>query len=351
VETLLLSVVIPIWNGEKHLPMLFTVLENQSVLNVENAEVILVDDGSTDNSAEKIKLLQQRYSNVRYIYQENAGQCVARNTGIEAARGEYLYMMDQDDVVVPNTLIPMTKVAKERDAEIIVFEYDILEPSEIDQKLNGETQREPHIVAETDGIGYFQISGAFCPRAQIWTNIYKREFLNHNRLRFVEYKVIFEDLIFNYDTVFVAKKVIMVDNLGYYWVQYPTSDSHQNSNIARVGEKRFNALYLCLYIVEAVNKLKDLVGKNHVCQLRKMLYIADYYHFFGWTYMLQYRLVDYQTAVEMYNKCVASGLIGRSRRWPDVYDDVSFKFKALYWLLSWKPILKLALRLRLKNRK
>jgi glycosyltransferase involved in cell wall biosynthesis len=113
------------------------VLDAQRVLDSDayqsNAEVILVDDGSTDNSAEIIRKFRDKYTNIRYVYQDNAGQASARNAGIDVATGQYIYMMDQDDVLIPNTLFPMVQCAVEHDAEILEF---IAQPTTPEAALN-----------------------------------------------------------------------------------------------------------------------------------------------------------------------------------------------------------------------
>jgi len=94
----LVSVVIPVYNGERYLADAI-----QSVLDqtYQNFEVIVVDDGSTDGSAEVAKRFGEA---IRYVHQANGGVCKARNTGIAAARGVYLAFLDQDDLWLPDKL-------------------------------------------------------------------------------------------------------------------------------------------------------------------------------------------------------------------------------------------------------
>ena len=93
----LVSVIIPIYNGEAYLSEAIESVINQTYSPIE---LIIVDDGSTDNSKE----IALSYSQVNYIYQENQGVAVARNTGIAKCQGEYIALLDQDDLWLPNKL-------------------------------------------------------------------------------------------------------------------------------------------------------------------------------------------------------------------------------------------------------
>jgi len=93
----LVSCVIPVYNGERYLAEAIASVLAQTYRPIE---LIVVDDGSTDGSAE----VARSYDEVRYIYQPNRGVAVARNVGVEAARGDFIAFLDQDDVWMPNKL-------------------------------------------------------------------------------------------------------------------------------------------------------------------------------------------------------------------------------------------------------
>ena len=93
----LISVVIPCFNHADFLPEAIGSVLTQ---NYPNFEVIVVDDGSTDNTPEIVR----RYPSVRYVYQENAGLSVARNTGLQHSRGGFLVLLDADDRLLPHAL-------------------------------------------------------------------------------------------------------------------------------------------------------------------------------------------------------------------------------------------------------
>ena len=96
-DTPLVSIIIPVYNGGQYLAKTLESIVSQ---DYHPFETIVVDDGSTDNSAN----VAQAYKNVRYIYQDNQGVPIARNTGIDAALGEFVAFSDQDDLWTANKL-------------------------------------------------------------------------------------------------------------------------------------------------------------------------------------------------------------------------------------------------------
>lgn len=93
----LVSVIVPVYNGERYLACALQSIFDQ---DYHPFEVIVIDDGSTDNSAE----IAQSYKEIHYIYQPNQGVTVTRNVGISTARGEFIAFLDQDDMWTPNKL-------------------------------------------------------------------------------------------------------------------------------------------------------------------------------------------------------------------------------------------------------
>ena len=93
----LVSVIIPVHNGGRYLR---AALESVFAQTYRPFEVIVVDDGSTDDSG----VIAQSFHDVRYIHQANQGVAAARNNGIEAARGEFFAFLDQDDLWTPEKL-------------------------------------------------------------------------------------------------------------------------------------------------------------------------------------------------------------------------------------------------------
>lgn len=100
-EQSLISIILPVFNGENYLAEAVESVVRQSITNWE---LIIIDDGSTDSSAIIIEQFQCQHGAIQCISQRNTGVTEARNRGIEAARGEYIAFLDQDDYWAPETL-------------------------------------------------------------------------------------------------------------------------------------------------------------------------------------------------------------------------------------------------------
>ena len=89
----MLSIVVPVYNVEKYVAECL-----ESLLQLDDAEIIVVNDGSSDSSLEVVVGIQQRNKNIKVITQENAGLSAARNAGLMACTGDYVYFVDSDDI-------------------------------------------------------------------------------------------------------------------------------------------------------------------------------------------------------------------------------------------------------------
>ncbi|MFE7914333.1 glycosyltransferase family 2 protein, partial [Bacillus mobilis] len=95
-QTQLVSVIVPLYNAEKYIAETMESILNQTYKNIE---IVIVDDGSKDQSSSIVKNFKKKYpEQIQYILQENQGVSVARNTGIENANGEYISFLDSDDL-------------------------------------------------------------------------------------------------------------------------------------------------------------------------------------------------------------------------------------------------------------
>lgn len=119
----MLSVVFPVYNKEKYLHKSFECLLNQTFTD---SEIIVVNDGSTDKSAEIIKEYAEKCSRIKVINQQNAGASAARNRGIEAATGKYIIMLDADDTIEPQMHEKMVACGEKHGADMVVCNYHII---------------------------------------------------------------------------------------------------------------------------------------------------------------------------------------------------------------------------------
>ena len=138
----LISVVLPIYNTERYLDRCVTSVVNQTYSNLE---IILVDDGSPDNCPQMCDEWAAKDSRIRVIHKKNAGAGMARNSGIEAATGEYICFFDSDDYVATDTIEKAYRLAVEEQSDIVVFGLN---------NVNAEGRVVRSIVPESDQVTY-----------------------------------------------------------------------------------------------------------------------------------------------------------------------------------------------------
>lgn len=127
----MISVVIPVYNVEKYLAQCVDSVLDQTF---QDFEIILVDDGTTDSSGAMCDEYAQKDARIRVIHQSNGGLSAARNTGLSAASGEYIYFLDSDDYIEPTALADLVSAAQQEQADVVFFDgyvfYDECEEDE-----------------------------------------------------------------------------------------------------------------------------------------------------------------------------------------------------------------------------
>ena len=128
---MLFSIIIPVFNVQDYLKQCIDSVVPQAKKVSSGCEIILVDDGSTDNSGAICDEYAKNYSDcVQVIHKENQGLLFARRSGLEIACGEYILNLDSDDMLAQNALRDIENVLSENDADIIFFNIDLLKGQE-----------------------------------------------------------------------------------------------------------------------------------------------------------------------------------------------------------------------------
>ena len=114
---LLLSIIIPAYNAESYLRRCIDSIFKQEI-NKNEFEVIIIDDGSQDKSYDIALAIASEHKNIFVYTQRNSGQAVARNIGLEKAKGKYVMFVDSDDYLIENTILKVLDIAEENQLEI-----------------------------------------------------------------------------------------------------------------------------------------------------------------------------------------------------------------------------------------
>ena len=189
------SVILPVYNVESYLDETFGSLLNQSLKEIE---IIAVNDGSTDHSEEIIRKYMQQDSRISYFYQENQGQSVARNLALQHAIGDYIYMMDSDDVLGdPNALQIYYEYAEKYKADFIFFDGDTF--SEDNANRTTWNTKRTHLVEENIPYEGEYLLNLMLDKSVhncvVWLLLIDRNYLNHIGLKFYP-GIIHEDELF-----------------------------------------------------------------------------------------------------------------------------------------------------------
>lgn len=219
----LLSVIVPIYNKEKYLRRSIKSLIGQTL---EDIEIILVNDGSTDKSLSICKKYAEEDSRITIINQENYGVSKARNIGIQCAKSEYIAFMDADDDIDVNMYETLYSDITKSNADLVLCNYkDVKGKNEIDLMLpydSGIYEKEDAIELLLEMIGpqYFSktmILGSAC------RGIYKKSILVENDIFFPTNISFMEDLIFNINYLLNIKNFYINSLCLYYYYENPNS--------------------------------------------------------------------------------------------------------------------------------
>lgn len=199
------SVIVPVYNAEKYLQKCLDSILQQSL---ENIEILVVDDGSKDHSADIIRKYEHKYSHkIRAIYQKNQGQSAARNVAIEQASGEFLAFVDSDDYVGTEFLEKMYNIAVAENSDMVICNYTkIAENGEIIQKCE---------------INY-QEKGIRIPSYVCWNHLIRKKLFEIYQIRFRE-GVICEDIPLILKLEAVATNIQTIEDGEYYYRANPQS--------------------------------------------------------------------------------------------------------------------------------
>ena len=125
-----LSIIVPVYNVENYIRPCIESIFKQG-LDESYFEVIIVNDDTEDKSMEMITDIIKIHNNITVINQENQGVSVARNNGIEVAKGQYILMIDSDDFLIENSLKPVLEIANKTQVDIVVADFLIMTNDEI----------------------------------------------------------------------------------------------------------------------------------------------------------------------------------------------------------------------------
>lgn len=213
------SVILPIYKVEKYLDRCMHSLLNQTLKDIE---IIMVDDGSPDNSPVMCDQYAKEDSRVKVIHKQNAGLGFARNSGLEIATGDYIAFVDSDDFVSVTAFEILLKVALEENADYVMCGYKsirnnicVSEHKDVNQKMVMEVPDCYNVLRGMIGIDP-DSEYSYRHNYSVWHGIYKSTLFTEGGIRFCsERDLISEDLIFHLSLIPLCRKIVIIPDLLY----------------------------------------------------------------------------------------------------------------------------------------
>lgn len=232
-----ISVIMPVYNSEQYLSGAIDSVLNQSF---EDFELLLIDDGSSDNSGQICDEYQSKDKRVRVYHNQNQGICATRNFAMKRANGKYLVFIDNDDNLIEGMLEENYHLAEENHADVVKFSCVIDESYKSGfVEKRGNYFKKTFTFTKEESPAYFETLLEEKYFSYIWNGMYLKRFLEENHLEFnTDIKCGYEDRILNYEIFFKADIQVINKNPGYYYFQ-----RYEHSTFKKFNE---NQLYSCL---------------------------------------------------------------------------------------------------------
>ena len=208
----LVSIIVPIYNVEPYLNKCIDSIINQTLTNIE---IILVNDGSTDNCGKIIDEYAKKDNRIIAIHKENGGQASARNMGLDVARGTYIGFVDSDDWIELDMYENLYNSIETYDADISVCGRQLyLENGNLINKINIED--EFINLYKSNLKDYVSEKLFYKHTVVVWNKLYKRKVIEENNIRFEDVSYVgSEDALFNYSVLCHAEKIKSIDKIYY----------------------------------------------------------------------------------------------------------------------------------------
>lgn len=244
----LISIIIPCYNSERFIATTINMLLQQ---DISECELILVNDGSKDNTLSILRQYETLHENIRVIDQLNQGVSVARNVGMLAAQGKYIYFLDSDDTLTEGALSHFKQVVTEHsDCQMFLFGYET--------RRNGRTCKS-YVFPPFDGVAFsgYTLQRSFLSKkicCHICSCVYDKTFILENGLALKPGVKIGEDVLFLLQLMFKVNKAYYSKRLSFV---YQMRNDSVMQGYANYSDDNFNSFLLIK------DFLSDVDGQLH----------------------------------------------------------------------------------------
>ena len=242
------SVIIPAFNAELYIR---NCLDSILLQDYREIEIIVVDDGSTDSTSQICLHYQQKDARLKYFFQENSGVSVARNVGIDMAKGRWLIFADADDMMEKNAIRHLVGIAESSCADAALGSLNLL------QKGSNNSLYKKFDDSE---------NAQFLPlkHPALWGYVFKSSLIKENGVKFVPGLAFSEDRVFLYECAKLVRKFVTTSKGVYAYRENETSVCKRSSSIRKFIEH-----------IKAAASLKQILNKGDLSDSMKINLIRE----------------------------------------------------------------------------
>ena len=272
----LVSIILPVYNAQNHIARC---LESICAQSWQNIEVIVLNDGSKDQSLPVCEAFRAKDERIVLVDKANSGVSDTRNLGLKLASGKYVQFVDSDDYIDPDFTEHLVTAAEQNNADLVIAPYKMVipagatKPEQVLDKLQDElgvmtVARPPEVreygflpagvYTQDEFARHLMDKPASYFYGVLWNKLYRRDLLVDHQIQFTSEVRWAEDLVFNMQYLEYANVLVSIPEAGYYYVQNPQSICHTQINAASLVQNKiqvfhyYTELYTRLGIYEEV---------------------------------------------------------------------------------------------------
>ncbi len=245
------SIIVPVYNGEERLERCaYSILDQ----DFKDLELILVDDGSRDNSIGLMRELAHADSRVIALHKENGGVSSARNAGLELASGEYIQFCDVDDWVTEGSTKLLVEAMERDDTQMVIADFTRVMGSAEAEKGAIKT---PGVISRRKYADEMMLHPADLYYGVLWNKLYRRDIIEKHQLRMDENISLSEDMIFNLEYLIHVNSISVVKESVYNYNYTKGSLVEQSFNPSKVIRMKTQVIE---YYNEFFKQTFDIIG-------------------------------------------------------------------------------------------
>lgn len=262
----LVSIIVPVYNSEQYIERCIKSVLKQTY---RYFELILLNDGSTDDSADIIESYAKLDTRIRYINKINEGVSITRNLGIEISEGEYIMFIDNDDYIGEDYLEKYVDAIEVNRSDLVIGGY---------QRVNHNEVLFQDYPRDTNWGKYVILSP--------WAKIYRAQLIKSNCIKFLDYSI-GEDIYFNFQVFKYANKISHIKSLDYYWY-------YNGNSISNTSQRGFNDKIDIIYFLNKLMSVAPTDEKEYLDYFFKRYYV--------WYLLFNGRNSNYKKFLNEYGK-------------------------------------------------